>query len=114
MSKDADPFKKDKYQQNILYYIAKNGKARLLSYLINRYQYDLNENDQIHQTPLFFAASEGHIEAARVLIDNGADINHVDMNGQNCMFWSAGRGHLDMCKFLVSRGVQYLKVDGNR
>lgn len=34
LSKGADPYKIDKYQENVLYYVAKTGKDKLLSYLI--------------------------------------------------------------------------------
>ena len=30
------------------------------------------------QTPLFYAAREGHAECCRLLIENGCNINHLD------------------------------------
>jgi len=92
--KGADPYKLDKYFQNVLYYIAKAGKEELLKYLLDRYKYDLNTNDNTKQTPLFFAASCNNIGCAKLLIDKGCDVNHIDNNGQNCIYYAASGGHL--------------------
>ncbi len=53
------------------------------------------------------AASEGHLEVVRWLLDNGATVNHV-VNGQTRCFALTGaafRGRLDVVKLLVERGA---------
>ena len=40
---------------------------------------DVNHRDKIcDQTPLFYAAKEGHLEMCKVLVENGANIAHSD------------------------------------
>jgi ankyrin repeat protein len=47
------------------------------------------QSDVYNQTPLFYAAREGHLEIANCLIDNGADVNHVDVAGQTPLFYAS-------------------------
>lgn len=68
LDKGADPFKIDNYKENVLYYIAKEGKDKLLKYMLDRFKYDLTWVDQIRQTPLFFASYHNHINCASILI----------------------------------------------
>ena len=56
--------------------------------------YNLNENDRNHQTPIFFAASNDRLMCAEMLIKHGASVNHIDINGQTCLFYAAQYGHL--------------------
>lgn len=39
--------------------------------------------DDIRITPLTSAASQGHVEVAKVLLENGADIHEVDGGGHS-------------------------------
>lgn len=62
--------------------------------MLEKFQYNLNENDQTNQTPIYFSASNNHIKTTQILLDHGANINHVDSNGQNCLYWAAKFGHI--------------------
>lgn len=37
--------------------------------------------DSNHQTPLYYAAREGHVETCQLLLDVGANTDIVDSNG---------------------------------
>jgi len=37
-----------------------------------------NQGDNINQTPLFYVSREGHLEIAKLLVENGADVNYSD------------------------------------
>ena len=40
---------------------------------------DPNHKDKIvQQTPLFYAAREGHLDMCKILIDSGCDLSHQD------------------------------------
>ena len=41
---------------------------------------EVNAGDEIERTALHWAAEKGHVDVAKVLIQNGADVNAVDCN----------------------------------
>jgi len=109
-SKDADLGFKDKLRQNIIFYIARDGKVKLLEYLVSE-GVGVAEVDTHGQIPLFYAAREGHTETCRSLIANGTDVNHADVVKQTCLFYSAKSGHLDTCKALIELGAKHTHTD---
>jgi len=58
-----------------------------------------------NMSPLMFAAREGHVATARVLLDAGASINEVDKNDINPLFMAISNNHIDMARFLIERGA---------
>lgn len=56
-------------------------------------------------TPLMFAAREGHVDAARLLIDAGAEVNVVDRNGVTPLLMAIGNNRIAMARLLVERGA---------
>ena len=101
---------KDKLRQNVIFYIARDGKTKLLEYLVSE-GVGVAEVDTHGQIPLFYAAREGHTETCGVLITNGSDVNHADVVKQTCLFYSAKSGHLETCKFLIENGAKHTHTD---
>ena len=64
------------------------------------------------ETPLHFAAQEGHHYAAILLLDRGAQINLADNAGWTPLIWASISGHCDMIRLLLSRGAA-LDTRGN-
>jgi ankyrin repeat protein len=56
-------------------------------------------------TPLLFAARDGKIASARVLIDAGADINLVDPDRHTPLILALSNGQLDVAALLIERGA---------
>ena len=57
-------------------------------------------------TPLLLAVREGHFEATRALLDNGADINQTSAGDQTSpMLMAAVNGHFDMVEQLLEWGA---------
>ncbi|HEX4998511.1 MAG TPA: ankyrin repeat domain-containing protein [Terriglobia bacterium] len=56
-------------------------------------------------TPLMFAAREGHVDAARLLLDAGADVNAVDKNGITPLFMAISNNRVPMARLLIDRGA---------
>ena len=56
-------------------------------------------------TALLHAAREGHLEAARVLLDGGADIDQVAGDGASPLTLAALNGQFDMAMLLIERGA---------
>ena len=57
-------------------------------------------------TPLMFAAREGHLDAAKALIDAGADVNQPREGDQTSpLLMATLNGHFDLGKYLLERGA---------
>jgi len=56
-------------------------------------------------TPLHWAAFNGHLEVARLLIESGADINDGNRHSERPLHWAAFKGHLDVARLLIESGA---------
>ena len=56
-------------------------------------------------TPLQIAASQGHSDAAVLLLDAGARVEDRDSYGWTALHFAAQHNHPKMCKLLLSRGA---------
>ncbi len=56
-------------------------------------------------TPLLFAARDGALDAARVLVESGADLNLQDPDLVPPLVTAIDNGHFDVAKLLVERGA---------
>jgi len=54
---------------------------------------------------LMFAAREGHVDAARLLLDAGSDVNAVDKNEITPLFMAISNNRIPMARFLIERGA---------
>jgi uncharacterized protein len=63
-------------------------------------------------TPLMFAAQQGDLESARILLDARADINAVTPEEGSALVIAAASGHEDLAIFLLERGADPKAVDG--
>ena len=76
---------------------------------------DPDRIDNYAQTPIYYAAKEGHLLACQKLVEIGAKPGHMDDQGQNALFYACKNGHLEVVKFLVSTGeldVNHKDVNG--
>jgi ankyrin repeat protein len=63
-------------------------------------------------TPLHYAAREGSLEVARMLIAAGAGVNQVEANGTSPLVVAILNNHLDVARFLLERGADVNTADG--
>lgn len=56
-------------------------------------------------TPLMDAVWRGNIEAAKILIDKGADVNKISKEGQTMIVLAVGAGNVAMSKLLAENGA---------
>jgi ankyrin repeat protein len=57
------------------------------------------------QTPLSWAAQNGHKAMMRLLIDKGANIEAKDEDGRTPLWWAARKGHEAMVRLLIDKGA---------
>jgi len=62
-------------------------------------------------TPLMYAAREGNVDAARLLIEAGSDVNEVDKNDIGPLLMAISNNHIEMARFLIDRGSNINAVD---
>ena len=62
-------------------------------------------------TPLLFAARQGCVDCARVLVKAGADMNATDPNQMTPMVMALINGHYDFAAFLIDQGADLNLAD---
>ncbi len=62
---------------------------------------DVNKADSDSQTPLIWAARNGHAECAQLLLNTpGIDVNKADKNGFTPLLWATRNGHTECVQLL--------------
>jgi hypothetical protein len=94
----------------VLYYAALYGFSWLAKHLIARME-DTNAKCGHHGSPLHAAVYMGHLDAARVLLDHGADVNMGNQSGKPPLVTAYRRRNLEAMRLLLEYGanpdVQY-------
>jgi ankyrin repeat protein len=72
----------------------------------------LNSPDQNQKTPLHLALESGHIDMARYLIEQGADINLKDKDKATPLYNAAYLGNLEILDLLLKKGASSIN-EGN-
>src|SRR5437773_6809825 len=62
-------------------------------------------------SPLLYAARDGRLEPARILVTAGADVNQTDANGITPLLMAITNNHIDVARFLVDRGANVNAID---
>jgi ankyrin repeat protein len=62
-------------------------------------------------TPLLYAARDGRMETARILLDSGADIEARDANDITPLIIAITNNHPDVARFLIERGANIKAAD---
>ena len=62
-------------------------------------------------TPLLYAARDGRLESARLLLDAGADIEQADANAITPLIAAIANNHPDVARLLIERGANINAVD---
>jgi ankyrin repeat protein len=62
-------------------------------------------------TALMFAAREGHLEVAKVLVEAGADLNKVAGDGKDALSLALFNGNYAIASFLIDSGSDVNKAD---
>lgn len=86
--------------------VARSGQAPGLMLLLRDFGADLDEVDKLNGwTPIFHAASEGHVACVQTLLDCGARIDILDEKELSAMYYAAWEGYLECMRLLTSSGL---------
>ena len=102
-----------KYQEeDILLSALRNNPERLREYFLakdsfNNKKFNLNQIEigAMQESPLFWAAENGHKKSVKVLIDCGADVNFVNDAGITALMSASQNGHAQSVKVLIENGA---------
>ena len=75
---------------------------------------DINETDFIRQTPLFYAAREGHDATIEYMLEQGANPNHRDNEQESAIYYACSNNRLRACELLIKAGAEINMVDRQR
>lgn len=85
--------------------VPRSGRSPQILLMLKNYGANLDQPDKLYQwTPLFHAASEGHLACLQMLLDCGADVDAIDEKDLSAMYYAAWEGHLDCLKLLEKAG----------
>lgn len=63
-------------------------------------EHKVNSRDSYNQTPLFYAANNGHEAVVRLLLEKGVSLDFVDKYGRTPLSWAADNGHEAVVRLL--------------
>ncbi|KAL1586745.1 hypothetical protein WHR41_04513 [Cladosporium halotolerans] len=90
------------YPQHI---VARFGRNEQILRLLKDYGVDMDQADKLYQwTPIFHAASEGHLHCLQQLLEFQVDATVCDEKGLSAMYYAAWEGHLDCMQLLAQAG----------
>ncbi|CAO1615999.1 unnamed protein product [Sympodiomycopsis kandeliae] len=67
--------------------------------------HEAGSSDSIGMGPVTLAASAGHVDTVRVLVEYGADIDERDGAGWTPLMWAINSSNLALVSYLVKRGA---------
>jgi hypothetical protein len=92
--------------QTQLHHCARKGLTTSVKRLLSIRNINVNvKDDEYGRTPLHFAAMIGHVEIARLLLQNGAEVNVKSKYGTTPLHSAAFQGHVDILHLLVENGA---------
>ena len=71
----------------------------------------INTKDRLGMTCLIWAASMGHEDTVKTLLNNGADVNAKDNDGWTALMWIEAEGCTEIVKLLQLAGAENKKVE---
>ena len=92
-----------------LHYAAVCGLHAIAKFLAIEYSQDIDSRGfEDNWTPLHVASAYGHMEVARVLIEEGADATAYDNDGNSPLHVASKQGHVQVARFLVDNGTDVI------
>ena len=97
---DVLPDAEGLYPQHL---VARGGRSPRLLLMLRNYGANLDQADNLYQwTPLFHAASEGHVDCLKTLLDSDVNPEILDEKHLSAMYYATWEGHLECMRLLAS------------
>ncbi|XP_063923115.1 uncharacterized protein LOC135137411 [Zophobas morio] len=106
----------NKEEMNALHFATKSKKDNTeVIKLLLTHKVDINAKNMDGSTPLHLVCSRGHLQAAKILIQNSADINAVDKKSKNALHYAAVSkdDNSAIIELLVHMGLDSSNKDDN-
>lgn len=98
---------KNKMGRTALHWAAHNGHHHILEMLLGSSPpVPMDERDDAGDTPLHVACRQGHLEAANVLVANGADVDSRNAAHLGALHTAAENGLVEIVEILLRSGAQ--------
>lgn len=104
------------FGQNLIFstiYISDEDQTIKMIKVLEGMNVDINQRDNLKQTPLYYASREGKLKVIQYLIEKGVKVNSIDTYGQNAIFYGVNLGQFEAVKLLVNYGSEADHVDEN-
>lgn len=92
----------DNYVCSYIHEAAKRGYTEQIKEALVTDKDGINKKDSLGNTPLSWAASGGHLEAVKLLIELGSDVNSVNNNGDTPLHRAAWKNSPDVTSNLFN------------
>ena len=76
---------------------------KMKAFLKSEYEKNCRYGDR-GETYLHYAAYLGHVEATKLLLENGVEVNAVNEIKYTALHYAAEEGHVDVAKVLIQNG----------
>lgn len=81
--------------------VPRSGRSPQILLMLKNYGANLDQPDKLYQwTPLFHAASEGHLACLETLLSCNVAVDVLDEKDLSAMYYAAWEGHLDCLRLL--------------
>lgn len=111
---DFHTLKPDWSSLHPLHYFAAIGNNTEIKTCIFHHTYAINEKDEIGWTPLFYAFRWDNMDAAQMLLENGAQINICDNDGDPLLNMVVRYGSTNGFSCLLHAGVDTTQTNKNK
>jgi hypothetical protein len=88
-----------------------SGEVNTVKMLVNCIDVSCTTDYYPHNTPLIYAADNGHVDVVRVLLASGANLEGTNGVQRTALHNAATKGHLEVCRLLLDWGAKVDPLD---
>ncbi|XP_046370254.2 ankyrin-2-like [Haliotis rufescens] len=105
LEKRPDLSQPDDHDNNLLHMACEGGNVELVKYVLALNSVDINSRTEDGRTPAMIAASKGHKDMLKLLVNKGADLSLVNSHGEDVLHISLLCEDMEMVKYILTQDV---------